>query len=199
MLAFALGSMVLRSVFATMSKTAPSISALAVALGVSRQLLSRLRADCPALQGDGPYKLAAVRAWLAANRPEYQDRAAVQTGSQGKATATEKIAEIAVSRARKLAADAQLAEIELSLRRRESWPAQIVRVRWSAFATALHARLDSLFVNELPARLGGAPTADLAAAHRQALAALFTEFSDVALLAKIMADQRKEENKSRRA
>jgi hypothetical protein len=182
-----------------MLKTAPSISAAAGALGVSRQLLSRLRAECPALSGPGPYKLAAVKAWLDAHHPEHQERAALQVGGQGKAAKGNASETIAISRGRKLAAEAQLAEIELSLRRREAWPAQIVRTRWSAFATALHARLDSLFVNELPARLGGAPTADLAAAHRQALHALFTEFSDEALLAKIMADQRKEENKSRRA
>lgn len=198
-----LSGMVLRAVFATMSKTAPSISAAALALGVSRQFLTRLRKDCPALQGDGPYKLATVRAWLDQHHPEHRDRAAVQAGSQGKlkpgteptGTSTERIAQ---SRARKLAADAQIAEIELSLRRRESWPAQIVRVRWAAFATSLHSRLDSIFVNELPARLGGAPTADLAAAHRKALTALFIEFSDEKLLSAIMADQRNEENKKRR-
>jgi hypothetical protein len=195
--------MLLRAVFATMSKTAPSITALAVALGVSRQLLSRLRANCPALKGDGPYKLAAVRAWLDQHHPEHRDRAAVQAGSQGApklgseptGTSTERIAQ---SRARKLAADAQIAEIELSLRRRESWPAQIVRVRWAAFATSLHSRLDSIFGNELPARMGGAPTADQVAANRKALTALFIEFSDEKLLSAIMADQRKEENKKRR-
>lgn len=201
-LALTLGGMLLRAVFATMSKTAPTISLAAVALGVSRQFLSRLRKDCPALKGDGPYKLAAVRAWLDQHHPEHRDRASVQVGSQGAGkpgtttgTTTERIAE---SRARKLAADAQLSEIELSLRRRESWPAQIVRVRWSAFATALHSRLESIFVNELPARMGGAPTADLAAAHRKALNTLFIEFSDEQLLTAIMADQRKEENKKRR-
>jgi len=178
--------------------TAKTITAAAAALGVSREFLSRLRKECPALAGAGPYKLAAVRKWLDLHRPEHQDRAAVQIGShttKANPATGAAAAKIADSRARKLAADAELAEIELGLRRREAWPAQVVRTRWSAFATALNARLEAVFVNELPARLGGAPTADLAAANRQALHALRVEFSDVALLTAIMADQRKEEKR----
>lgn len=180
--------------------SAPSLAAAARAIGLSRERLSRLRADCPPLQGPGPYAIAALTAWLDQHRPGWRANAAVQTGGQGGAapggTVSERISE---ARARKLSADAQLAEIELALRRREAWPARLVRARWSALASALRARLEALFVNELPARLGGAPTADLAAAHREALRALLAEFSEETFAAAVLADQRAEENRRRRA
>lgn len=180
--------------------TAATLTALAKMLGLSRERLSRVRAACPPIQGPGPYDPAAVRAWLDQHHPEWQERAAVQTGGQGKSKAKGSPSErIAEARARKLTADAELAEIELALRRREAWPAHLVRARWAALTAALRARLEALCVSELPARLGGAPTVDLAAAYRTGLAALLGDFAQETFCAQILADQRAEENRRRRS
>jgi len=131
----------------------------------------------------------------------------VQVGAQGaggknspakgkKGTVAERIAE---ARARKLTADAALAEIELALRRREAWPAPLVRARWAALASALRARLEALCITELPARLGGAPAAELATAYRAGLHTLLADFSAETFVAQILTDQRAEENRRRRA
>jgi hypothetical protein len=169
---------------------------VARAIGLSRERLSRIRAACPPLQGKGPYAIAPIQAWLDKNHPEWRERAALQAGATSPVSAavSERIAE---ARARKLTADAELSEIELALRRREAWPATIVRARWAALASALRARLEALCVTELPARLGGAPTADLAAAYREGLRALLADFSEESFTAQVLADQRKEETTRR--